>query len=83
LYAFQEERRSRSELLGLLSFAAEKINDFSNAADFERARLNLLANEDERRKAETRIDQLTAKSRELAERKPVIFTVDERPVTTR
>jgi hypothetical protein len=41
--AAARERRSRSELLGLLSFAAEKINEFSNAADFERARLKIFA----------------------------------------
>ena len=75
------ERKSRSEIFGLLSIAAEQINEFNKAADFERARLSFLANDPERRKAEARIEELMAKHRGI--KKPVVFVVDERPVTTR
>lgn len=78
----ERQKRSQVELLALLSASAEAIGEFDKAADFERARIVWLAS-DERRKTETRIEQLTAKQKEKANKRGITLTVDERPVTAR
>lgn len=84
LGARAEERqlKSQPEMLALLSTSAEQIAEFDKAAEFERARLNAL-NADERRQAESRIDQLKAKQKEKSNKRGWLLTVDERPVTAR
>lgn len=80
--AAERQRRSRLELLTLLSAAAERIGEFDKAADFERARAASLA-DDERRKAAARIEQLIARQKEKANKRGLLLTVDEKPVTVR
>ncbi|HMV87691.1 MAG TPA: hypothetical protein PKA34_31670 [Blastocatellia bacterium] len=80
--AAARQTRSRAELLGLLSAAAERIGEFDKAADFERARVALLT-EDERRKVEARVEQLAAKQKEKVGKRGLPLTVDEKPVTAR
>jgi len=78
----ERQKRSQVELLALLSASAEAIGEFDKATDFERARIVWLAS-DERRKTETRIEQLTAKQKEKTNKRGITLTVDERPVTAR
>jgi tetratricopeptide (TPR) repeat protein len=57
-----ESRReaSSSELLGLLSVAAEQSKDYDKALEFERSRLSRLAGVDERRASRERIARLVS-----------------------
>ncbi|MEK7831086.1 MAG: hypothetical protein AAB401_08375 [Acidobacteriota bacterium] len=80
--ATDRQRKSRLELLALLSASAEQIGEFDKAAEFERARLTSLSG-DERRKAETRVEQLKARQKEKANKRGLPMTVDERPVMVR
>lgn len=80
--AAERQRKSRLELLSLLSSAAEQIGEFDKAAEFERARLVWL-NTDERRNAESRVDQLNAKQKGKLAKRGLAMTVDERPVAGR
>ncbi|MBL8191823.1 MAG: hypothetical protein JNK38_27670, partial [Acidobacteria bacterium] len=80
--ADERQRKSRLELLAMLSASAEQIGEFDKAADFERARLNALS-ADERRQAESRMDQLKARQKEKANKRGWLLTVDERPVAAR
>ncbi len=75
--------RSQTELLALLSVAAEQTNDLTGATDFERARLSLLTSATERRQTESRIEQLTAKQKEKSRKKTISFAIDQSPVTRR
>ncbi|MGH9802393.1 MAG: hypothetical protein ACRD82_18670, partial [Blastocatellia bacterium] len=78
----ERQNKSRLELLALLSTAAEQIGDFDKAADFERARLAGL-NADERRKTETRVEQLKARQKETTSKRGLPLTIDDRPVGVR
>jgi hypothetical protein len=78
----ERQKRSRLELLVLLSLASEQIGEFDKAADFERARITSLS-ADERRKAEARIEQLKAKQEEKAKKRAVPMTVSEALVASR
>ncbi len=80
--AAERQQRSQLELLALLSMAAEQVGEFDKAAEFERARFGRI-NADERRKAETRIEQLKAKQKEKTGKRGLSLTVDDRPVTAR
>jgi hypothetical protein len=66
-------RRSQSQLdlLGLLSISAEQVGDLEKAIEFETARLNLSPDSAERRKSESRVEQLKAK-RKARWRKPAL-----------
>lgn len=78
----ERQKRSRLELLELLSLAAERIGEFDKAADFERARIAPRSN-DERRKAENRIEQLKAKQQEKLKKRYIAMTVSEALVASR
>lgn len=80
--ADERQRKSQLDLLAMLSASAEQIGDFDKAADFERARLNAL-NADERRRAESRIEQLKSRQKEKLNKRGWPLTVDERPVVAR
>ncbi|MBS1786452.1 MAG: hypothetical protein JST85_01945 [Acidobacteria bacterium] len=77
----ERQKRSRLELLGLLSSASEQIGEFEKAAEFERARVTLLSG-DEHRKAEVRIEQLKAKQ-EKAKTRGIPMIVTEALVASR
>lgn len=78
----ERQKRSRLELLALLSTASERIGEFEKAADFERARVISLSSND-RRKAEARIEQLKAKQEEKAKKRGVPMMVSEALVASR
>ena len=80
--AEERQRKSQLEMLAMLSTSAEQIAEFDKAAEFERARLNALS-ANERRQAESRIDQLKARQREKSNKRSWLMTVDERPVAAR
>ncbi len=82
LRSVERKKRSRLELLALLSTASERIGEFDRAADFERARIVSLS-ENERRKAEARIEELKAKQVEKAKKRGVPMTVSEALVSSR
>jgi len=79
----ERQAKSQIDLLGLLSLAAEQVEDFNQAADFERARLSLLAAAAEKREAELRIDKLLARQRAKVGQKTITYIVDQRPVAQR
>jgi hypothetical protein len=76
-------RRSRSQLdlLGLLSVSAEQVGDLEKAIEFETASLNLLPDSAERRKSESRVEQLRTKRKERRRKPPLSIEFDENPVT--
>ena len=78
----ERQKRSRLELLALLSTASERVGEFEKAADFERARVISLSSND-RRKAEARIEQLKAKQEEKAKKRGVPMMVSEALVASR
>jgi len=78
--ATRRQSKSLPELLELLSIAAEHIADFDRAADFERARLDWLPKADDQRRAEQRIEKLTAQHRERGGKKAPALVIDQRPV---
>lgn len=80
--AEERQRKSRLELLAMLSTSAEQIGEFDKAAGFERARLDALS-ADERRRAESRIEQLKSKQKEKSNKRGWPLTIDERPMTVR
>lgn len=56
------ERKSRFELLVLLSKAAEESGEFTRAANFENSRLQLAFSENEKNEIQTRIKELKLKT---------------------
>jgi predicted Zn-dependent protease len=81
--ASERERDARVELLGLLSGAAEQIEDFSRAVEFERARLKLLPQGTERQATEARINQLLSRRKEISRRALVTYKVDQSLIASR
>jgi tetratricopeptide (TPR) repeat protein/predicted TPR repeat methyltransferase len=79
----ERESKSRLELLGLLSEAAEQVGDFSRAVEFERARLRLLPQGTERQIAEARVNQLLSREKESVRRAPVTYKVDQSLIASR
>jgi tetratricopeptide (TPR) repeat protein len=73
----EREAQSRTELLHLLSEAAEKIGDLSRAIEFERARLKLLTASSEYQSSEARINQLLSRRKENSRRTVVSYRVDQ------
>ncbi|HEX8920466.1 MAG TPA: hypothetical protein VF766_03245, partial [Pyrinomonadaceae bacterium] len=73
----ERDTRSRIELLGLLSTAAEQIGDLSRAVEFERLRLALLSASAERQSVEARINQLLSRQKESSRRASVAYTVEQ------
>jgi cellulose synthase operon protein C len=77
-------RRSASatELLGLLSEAAERLNDYEKAVEFERARLSRLAGGGEQRASRERVARLVALRKSVGAQKPPLV-VDSSTVAQR
>jgi tetratricopeptide (TPR) repeat protein len=81
--AAEREIRSRKELLGLLSGAAEQVGDLNRAVEFERVRLKLLTATTERQSAEARIGQLLTRQKENSRRAVVTYSVDQSLIAQR
>src|SRR5262249_7174689 len=79
--ASEHQLQSRIELLALLSNAADQIGDWNQAAEFERARLGLLAGAEARRDSRSRIERLLAKQKGVSRDKRLLFTVSESVVS--
>jgi tetratricopeptide (TPR) repeat protein len=77
-------RRSASaaDLLGLLSAAAERLNDYDKAVEFERACLSRLAGGGERRASRERVARLVALRKSVEAQKPPLV-VDSATVAQR
>jgi tetratricopeptide (TPR) repeat protein len=73
--------QSQLDLLGLLSTSAEQIGELEKAIDFETARLNISPDSAERRKSESRIEQLRAKQKERKRKTPPSIEFNENPIT--
>jgi tetratricopeptide (TPR) repeat protein len=73
--------QSQLDLLGLLSISAEQIGELEKAIEFETARLNLSPESAERRKSESRIDQLKAKRKERRRKPALLIEFNENVVT--
>ncbi len=76
-------RRSQSQLdlLGLLSVSAEQVGDLEKAIEFETARLNLSPDSAERRKSESRVEQLKAKRKERGRKPAPSIEFNENAIT--
>jgi hypothetical protein len=77
--AAERQAQSRIELLTLLSAAAEQIVDWNRAIEFERARFDLLLNQQARRESKSRIEALLAKRNER--KAPLSFAINENAVS--
>ncbi|HEV2669006.1 MAG TPA: hypothetical protein VG324_29085, partial [Blastocatellia bacterium] len=73
--------QSQLDLLGLLSTSAEQIGELEKAIEFETARLNLSPESAERRKSESRIEQLKAKRKERRRKPALSIEFNENAVT--
>lgn len=67
---------SSSELLGLLSSAAERVKDYDKALEFERSRLGLIKVEADRRASRERVARLTALRKKEADAGRPALVVD-------
>jgi tetratricopeptide (TPR) repeat protein len=74
--ARQRRDASAAELLGLLSAAAEQVEDYDKAIEFERSRLGRLAGEDERVASRERIARLVSLRKEKANAQGPPLVVD-------
>jgi cellulose synthase operon protein C len=77
----RRQSQSRLDLFGLLSVSAEQIGDLEKAIEFETARLNLSLEPAERRKSESRVEQLKAKRKERRRKPPLSIEFNENAVT--
>ncbi|MGH9753569.1 MAG: tetratricopeptide repeat protein, partial [Blastocatellia bacterium] len=73
--------QSQLEMLGLLSISAEQIGELEKAIEFETARVNLSPDSTERRKSESRIEQLKTKRKEKRRKPALSIEFNERAVT--
>jgi tetratricopeptide (TPR) repeat protein/Flp pilus assembly protein TadD len=73
--------RSQLEMLGLLSTSAEQIGELEKAIEFETARLNLSPDSAERRKSESRVEQLKTRQKERRRKTPLSIEFNENAVT--
>jgi tetratricopeptide (TPR) repeat protein/lipopolysaccharide biosynthesis regulator YciM len=73
--AAERERRSRLELLALLSDAAEKTGQLRQAIEFQRARFDLSPDASTRAESKTRIAALLSKEKDLFNKKRAVFVV--------
>jgi tetratricopeptide (TPR) repeat protein len=71
---------SASELLGLLSAAAERVKDYDKALEFERSRLGRLAGEADKRASRERVARLVALRKQEAEARRPALVVDRSTV---
>src|SRR5262249_57603326 len=83
LPALSNRRQSQSqlELLALLSISAEQIGELEKATEFEIAKLNLSPDPAERRKSESRIEQLKTKQKERRSKPALSIEFNEKAVT--
>jgi len=77
----RRQSQSQLDLFGLLSVSAEQIGDLEKAIEFETARLNLSPDLAERRKSESRVEQLKAKRKERRRKPPLSIEFNENAVT--
>jgi hypothetical protein len=77
----RRQSQSQLDLLGLLSVSAEQVGDLEKAIEFETARLNLSREPAERRKSESRVEQLKAKRKERTRKPPLSIEFNENAVT--
>ena len=75
------QTQSQLELLALLSVSAEKIGELEKAMEFEIAKLNLSPDSAERRKSESRIEQLKTKQKERRSKPALSIEINENAVT--
>jgi tetratricopeptide (TPR) repeat protein len=75
------QSQSQLDLLGLLSISAEQIGELEKAIEFETARLNLSPDLAERRKSESRVEQLKAKRKERRRKPGSSIEFNENAVT--
>jgi predicted Zn-dependent protease len=79
--SLSERSLSQLELLALLSISCEQIGELEKAIGFETARLNLSPDSAERRKSESRIEQLKTKQKERRRKPAVSIEFNENAVT--
>jgi cellulose synthase operon protein C len=77
----RRQSQSQLDLFGLLSVSAEQTGDLEKAIEFETARLNLSPEPAERRKSESRVEQLKAKRKERRRKPPLSIEFNENAVT--
>ena len=77
----RRQSQSQLDLFGLLSVSAEQIGDLEKAIEFETARLNLSPDLAERRKSESRVEQLKAKRKERRRKPPLSIEFNENAIT--
>jgi tetratricopeptide (TPR) repeat protein len=77
----RRQSQSQLDLFGLLSVSAEQIGDLEKAIEFETARLNHSPELAERRKSESRVEQLKAKRKERRRKPPLSIEFNENAVT--
>jgi tetratricopeptide (TPR) repeat protein len=77
----RRQSQSQLDLFGLLSVSAEQIGDLEKAIEFETARLNLSPDLAERRKSESRVEQLKAKRKARRRKPPLSIEFNENAVT--
>ena len=77
----RRQSQSQLDLFGLLSVSAEQIGDLEKAIEFETARLNLSPDLAERRKSESRVEQLKAKRKERRRKPQLSIEFNENAVT--
>jgi len=77
----RRQSQSQLELLALLSISAEQIGELEKAMEFEIAKLNLSPDPAERRKSESRIEQLKAKQKERRRKPALSIEFNENAVT--
>jgi hypothetical protein len=79
--SIRRQSQTQPELLALLSISAEKIGELEKAMAFEVAKLNLSPDSAERRKSESRIEQLKAKQKERGRKSTLSIEFNESAVT--
>jgi hypothetical protein len=75
------QAQSQLDLLGLLSVSAEQIGELEKAIEFETARLNFSPDSAERRKSESRVEQLKAKRKERRRKAAPSIEINENAIT--
>jgi Tfp pilus assembly protein PilF len=73
--------QSQLDLLGLLSSSAEQIGELEKAIDFETSRMNMSLNSAERRKSESRVEQLKTKQKERKRKAPLSIEFNDNAAT--
>jgi hypothetical protein len=77
----RRQAKSQIDLLGLLSNSAEQIGELEKAINFEIAKVNMSPDSAERRKAESRIEQLKTKQKERKRTAPPSIEFNDNAVT--